>query len=474
MRIQLRFAAPSLALLLAGCAVGPTYRRPETSAPAALRGQAAPEGRSLADLGWWRLYDDPALAALVREALDRGYDARIAAARVEEARGLAISARGQLLPSIGYGGNADRGRDALLGNANPAGTGATLSTFDAFLGAAWEPDIWGTYRRLSEAARDQYLGTEEARRGVLLSLVTDVASDYFQLLELDEELAISREAARSFEESLELFQERLSGGIASKLETSTAEAARAQAAARIPEIEREESLLENQLCVLLGRTPGPISRGTPLFGHEPAPEVPAGLPSALLERRPDVRAAEYAAAAANARIGVAVGNFLPRISLSAFFGGVSDRLQTITNHQSELWSAGANLTGPLFQGGILKGQYLQAKAEWEAARLQYQQAALNAFADAASALVTRQKLAQVRAEQEKEVRAYREAVAVARDRYRAGEASYYELLQVQQELFPAESALALTRRDELVSIVQLYKALGGGWNLKDPAAWQGP
>lgn len=472
--MRLRHAPIALAALLGGCAVGPAYHRPETAAPAAFRGQTVSEARSLADVGWWRLYDDPTLASLVREALTNGDDARIAAARVEEARGLAVAARGELWPTLGYSANADRGRNALLGQANPSGVGATLDTFDGFLSAAWQPDIWGRIRRLDEAARDQYLGTQEAQRGVLLSLVGDVASDYFQLLELNEELAISREASDSFGQSLALFEERLHGGIASMLETSTAQAAQAQAAAQIPELEREITLLENQLSVLLGRPPGPIELRGRLFDHAPAPDVPAGLPSQLLERRPDVLAAEYAAKAANADVGVAIGNFLPSIGLSALLGGVSQQLQDVTTHRAALWSAGAQVTGPLFQGGALHGEYVEAKAAWEAAKLQYEETALDAFADAASALATRQRLAEVLAEQEKEVGAYREAVTVALERYKAGEASYYELLQVQQELFPAESALARTRRDELISVVQLYEALGGGWNLKNPSDWLGP
>jgi multidrug efflux system outer membrane protein len=304
--------------------------------------------------------------------------------------------------------------------------------------------------------------------------VAEVAADYFQLLELDEELAISRDAAKSFGESLQLFNRRLQGGIASKLETSSAQASQAAAAARIPDLERQVALLENSLSVLLGRSPATVARGAPLSGRAAAPDVPAGLPSALLERRPDVRQAEYLAEAANAQIGVTIGSFLPRIGLSSIFGGVSETLQGVTSGKGELWSVGAQATGPIFQAGALRGEYQQAKAAWEEAKLEYQQAALSAFADAADALVTRQKLGEVRAQLEIEVRSYQEAVAVAVRRYKAGQTGYFELLQTQQELYPAESALAQTRRDELISVVQLYKALGGGWNLKAPADWLGP
>jgi len=451
--------------LLAGCAVGPTYRRPTIDAPATFRGQAAPDTASLADADWWDLYHDPVLAALIRGSFEHGFDARIAAARVEQSRAIAMQAHGSLFPALGYVGDAFRGRNSLLGNPDPAAGGATANTFAPFLSAAWEPDIWGRLRRLDEVARNHYLETEEGRRGVLLSLVAEVAGDYFQLLEEDDELAIAREATASFGQSLRLFNQRLAGGVASRLETASAEAAEAAEAAQIPKLEQAIALTENQISVLLGQNPGPIARGTALAVHAATPNPPAGIPSALLERRPDVRQAEYAAKAANAQIGATIGTFLPRFGLSAALGGASENLQNVFLSKDRLWSIGAQVTGPVFQPYTLRGEYLQAKAAWELAKLQYEQTALSAFADVSNALVTRQKLGKVRVQQERAVRAYRDAVKVAFQRYRAGEAGYYELLQVQQELYPSEVALAQTRRDELISIVQLYKALGGGWNL---------
>ncbi|HEX3730815.1 MAG TPA: efflux transporter outer membrane subunit [Opitutaceae bacterium] len=461
------------ALFLGGCAVGPSYHRPDPGAPAVTRGQAAPESASLADLGWWDLYHDPALDTLVRASLTGGFDARIAAARVQQARALALEARGQLFPGIGYAGNADRGRNTILGNPSPAGTGTTGNGFDGYLAATWEFDLWGRVRRLDEAARDQYLATGQAQRGVWLSLVTETASDYFDLRELDEELAVTRDASNAFGESLRLFDQRLRGGIASRLETASAQAAQAAEAAQVPLVERAIAVQENALSVLLGRNPGPIDRGAALSAPAAPPQIPAGLPSDLLERRPDVKAAEYAAMATNAQIGATIGGFLPRIGLSAIFGGVSPRLQDLTSRKAEVWNVGASVTGPLFQAGTLHGEYLQAKAAWELAKLQYEQTALGAFADVADALVTREKLEQSRLEQEREVAAYQEAVKVATERYKAGEAGYFELLQAQEQLYPAEITLARTRRDELVSVIDLYKALGGGWNLKDAAAWSG-
>jgi multidrug efflux system outer membrane protein len=465
--------ALAAALLLAGCAVGPDFKQPKVEAPQAFRDQAPSGDRSLADLAWWDVYRDPRLNELIRAALSEGYDARIAAARVEEARAIAAQVHGQRFPSVGYQGAADRGRDQLLGSPNPLGGGVTSNASDGYLSAAWELDLWGRVRRLDEAARYQYLATEQARRGVLLSLVGDVATAYFELLELDEERAIASQAVESFGESLGLFNRQLEGGVASRLETASAEAARATSASRIPEIERQIAIKENQISVLIGRNPGPIVRGARLADLPSPPDVPAGLPSALLERRPDVLEAEYAAHSANAGIGVTVGGFLPRIGLSAVFGVASPSLNALTSRNASLWAVGANASGPLFQGGGLRGQYQQAKEAWEAAKLQYQQAALNAFGDVADALVTRQKLAEVRAEQEKAVISYQEAVTLSRKRYTAGRANYFEVLQAQQMLFPAEASLAQTRRDQYATTVQLYKALGGGWNLKD-ADWSGP
>jgi multidrug efflux system outer membrane protein len=461
-------------LLFGGCAVGPNYHRPAVETPATFRADAAPNEHSLADLAWWEVYRDDQLKELIRLALVDGFDARIAAARVEQSRAIAAETHGQRFPGIGYAANADRGRNAQLGNAYTQGNGATANGFDGYLAVAWELDLWGRVRRLDEAARAQYLASEEARRGVLLSLVSEVATAYFELLELDEELAIAHRAAESFDGSLKLFKQRLEGGIASRLETSSAEAATATNAAKVPALEQQIAIKENQISVLIGRGPGPIIRGMSLADETAPPVIPAGLPSALLERRPDIRQAEAAARAANAGIGVTVGGFLPRIGLSAILGAVSPQLDDITSRKAGLWSVGAQATGPLFQGGGLRGQYEGAKAAWEEAKLRYQQTALNAFAEVADALVTRQKLAEVRVQQERAVRAYEDAVKASMQRYASGNAGYYEVLQAQQQLFPAEAALAQTRRDELTAVIQLYKALGGGWNLADATAWAGP
>lgn len=475
-RVRLRCAVALLlsAGLLGGCAVGPAYHRPEASAPAAFRDQAAAGDHSFADLAWWDVYHDERLKELIRIALTDGYDARVAATRVAQARAIAAQVHGQRFPALGYDAAADRGRNVLLGNPYTQGNGTTADGFDGYLAATWELDLWGRVRRLDEQARANYLASDFARRGVLLSLVSQVATAYFELRELDDELGVEQRAVQSFSDTLKLFNRRLEGGVVSRLETSSAEAALATNAARIPDLERQIALKENQISILIGRPPGPIARGAPLEDQDFAPDVPAGLPSALLERRPDIRQAEEQARAANAGIGVTVGGFLPRIGLSALLGAVSPSLDQITSRTAGLWSIGAQASGPLFQAGGLRGQYDQARAAWEQAKLQYQQTALNAFAEVADALVTRQKLAAVREQQARAVAAYREAVRISAERYTAGRAAYYEVLQAQQQLFPAESALAQTQRDQLSAVVQLYKALGGGWNLKDAAAWGGP
>jgi multidrug efflux system outer membrane protein len=470
---MLRSRVPVLgAFLLAGCAVGPDYRQPATSAPDEFRGQSEAGASSLADLAWWDVYKDPRLGELIRAGLTSGFDVRIAAARVEESRAIAAEVHGQLFPAVGYEANADRGRNALLGNPYTQGGGTTGNGFDGYLAAAWEFDVWGRVRRLDEAARAQYLSTEEGRRGVILSLVSDVATSYYDLLELDDELAIAHRATDAFGESLKLFNRQLEGGVVSRLDTESAEAAMATSAARIPDLERQIAVKENQISVLVGRVPGAIPRGAVLADEAQPPAVPAGIPSALLERRPDVREAEYAAKAANANIGATIGGFLPKIGLSAILGGVSTQLSTLTSRGAGLWSIGADASGPLFQGGSLRGQYDQAKQAWEVAKLQYQQTALGAFADVADALVARERLAEERVQLERAVHAYEEAVKLSTERYRAGKASYFEVIQAQLLLYPAEVSLAQTRRDQFTNIVQLYRALGGGWNVKD-ADWAG-
>ncbi len=450
------------AVLLAGCAVGPNYKRPQVNSPAIFRGDTAPINNSFADLSWWQVYQDNILQGLIREAFTNNYDLRIAIARVGQARALAMQARSHFVPSVDYNGTVSRGRNDLFGSSFP-NNGVTASSAVATLNAFLEVDLWGRVRRLNESARAQLLASEEARTGVRLSLLSDVATYYMQLLELDQELEIAVHTTNSFGESLKIFTQRVNGGTATDLEASRAEAALADATAAIPAIKNQISIAENELCVLLGRNPGPISRGGALLIGLP-PEVPAGLPSALLERRPDVRQTEQLLRSANAQIGESVAEFFPKIGLTAFLGKISPELSAFTLGGANAWGIAAEGTGPLFEGGRLVGQYRQAKAARDEARLRFQQTALTALRDVSDALVLRDRLGEIREQQTREVTALERAVKVSTERYLAGKASYYEVLEAQQQLFPAQLNLARTQRDQQLAIVALYKALGGGWN----------
>ena len=453
-------------LLLAGCAIGPNYKQPDAHAPEAFRGETSTQTNSLGDLPWWQLYQDTNLQALIRTALTNNYDLRVAIARVEESRALLAQARSQFYPQVTYGGSSGYGRNTLSGGPYYGNTG--IGRGSDFAGdVSWEIDFWGRIRRLSEAARAQYLATDEARRNVQITLISTVAQSYFQLLALDKEMAIARDSTNSFGQSLKLFNDRLHGGVSTKLETSAAEAALASAAATIPDLRRQMVIQENQIRVVLGFNPGGVARPEGALTNTSLPEVPAGFPSDLLERRPDIRQSAQLVRAANAQIGVAQANFFPKISLTGFFGEVSPALTAFSGGTLGAWSAAGNIAGPLFEGGLLKGQLHQARAAWDEARFEYQSTVLNAFQEVSDSLISEQELARERVEQSRAVTAYQEAVQVANQRYMGGEANYYELLQEQQLLFPAENALTQTVLNQLLASVELYKALGGGWNIPD-------
>lgn len=321
--------------VLAGCAVGPNYKRPAVNSPPEFRGGDQAATNVFKELDWWEVYQDPTLQSLIREAITNNYDLRIAMARVEQARAVVMQARSQFVPSVGYNGAVSRGRNELFGSAFPEQpiTSSAVGTLNAF----WEVDLWGRVRRLNESARAELLASEEARRGVRLSLLSDVATAYFQLLELDQELEIASQTTNSFGESLRIFSQRVEGGTASGLQSARAEAALDDAAAALPSIRQRISATENELCVLLGRNPGPIQRPTTLLAQS-MPEIPPGLPSSLLERRPDVRQAEDTLRSDNAQIGVAVANFFPQIGLTALLGKISPELSAFT-------LGGANVPG---------------------------------------------------------------------------------------------------------------------------------
>jgi multidrug efflux system outer membrane protein len=441
--------------------VGPDYRRPELPVSASFRDRPE-DAASIADLPWWEVFRDDALGALIHESLEQNRDLQTAAARVEEARYVAAVVRGELLPQVGYEADAARGKQSLLGAVSP-GSGKGGS-FLAALGVAWEIDLWGRIRRASESARAQMLGTEAVRRGVVLSLVTGVADGYFALLELDLELEIARRTETSFQETLALFTRRFEGGVTSKLDPLRAEAALAQVAATIPDLERRIVAQENALSVLVGRVPGGIPRGASLAEQASPPEVPAGVPSLLLERRPDLVEAEQALVASNAQVGVALAEFFPRIGLTSFYGGTSAELSDLLESGALTWTAAARAAGPLFTWGRTWYGYQASKQFSEQAWLQYQQSVLVALQEVSDALTDREKLVLVRIEQERQVEALRESLRIARSRYVGGYSNYVEVLDAQQQLFPAELALARTQRDELLAVVALYRVLGGGWS----------
>jgi multidrug efflux system outer membrane protein len=448
--------------LLGGCAMGPKYQRPAVDTPTSYRFATDQGTNSLGDLPWWEVFKDATLQELIRTALTNNYDLKKAVARVEQARNMAVAARAPLFPQIGYNGGVGRGKNAAFNNPAALG-GATESTASLTLNAVWEIDLWGRIRRLSEAARAEYLATDEARRGITITLVSDVATAYFQLLDLDQELQIQRAATNAYAGSYRIFYDRLTKGVASKLETDRASAALANAAAGIPQLELDLATTENQLNVLLGRSPGPIARTGSLSQPQLPPEIPAGLPSELLQRRPDVLASEQSLISANANVGASLANFFPQLGLTTFLGKVSPELSAFTGGSASAWNVGATLAGPLFQGGALRAQYRAAKAKFDEAKASYEQTVLTAFQEVSNALITRQKLAEVRTFDEQAVAALTSSVELATQRYLNGKSSYYEVLQAQQELYPTQRAQVQVQASELIAVIQLYKTLGGGW-----------
>ena len=463
-RNRQRLALVLVMPVVAGCALGPRYRRPTVPTPETTRGQhGAAESASLADLPWWAVFDAPGLHALIEEAVRDNHDLVAAAARVELARNQIAVARADMFPQVSYVGQAARQRGTLVRGTT---TAATFNTFLATFNLAWELDVWGRIRRATESARAEYLAAEAARRGVLLTLVSDVAQAYFELLELDRELEVTQSTRITFQDTLDLFRRRYAGGIGNLLEVSRAEAALTQARAGIPDLERQIVSKENQISVLLGRPPAEVARTVQLDEVPLAPEIPVGLPSQLLERRPDVQEAEQGVVAANADVGVALANFFPRLGLTGFYGGQSSELENVVKGTGNIWAVAGTVTGPLFQGGRLLGSYRATSAAWDEAVERYQQAVLQAFAEVSDALVAQQKLRDIRAEREETVKALQTSVALSLQRYNDGIANYFEVLEAEQQLFPAELDLARTERDELVAVVTLYRALGGGWQVE--------
>jgi len=451
---------------LAGCAVGPNYRRPTVSAPTNFRGAAAQQQNSIADLPWWEIFKDDTLKQLVTTALANNYDVAAAAARVEQARQAAKQAQSEYFPQAGYTSVLTRGHNQFVGSPSSNAPGAQ-GFFLGIVTGAWEPDVWGRIRRMNEAARAQYFSTDEARRGVLLSLTSELSQAYFELLGLRLQLEIARESAQSYTTTFNLFTERFQGGLGNALQTSRAAADLATAEARIPELQRLIGIKENQISVLVGQNPGAIQTKAALLDEVVPLDVPAGLPSALLERRPDVRAAAQNVRVANAQVGVVQAAFFPTFGLTTFFGKLSTPLSELSNSNTNAWSYGPRAAGPIFTAGGLTARKKQAVANWEQVTAQYQQTALGAFRDVSDALISRENFEAIRSQLIQSVQANQEAVRLANMRYLEGLSSYVEVLDALQRLYPAQLALAQTEVNRRLVILQLYRALGGGWNLSN-------
>jgi len=452
---------PSISLLMlsAGCAVGPKYQRPEYPVPASHRSEAAlpaaPAAAApmLGDVKWFDLFQDEQLQELIRTALKDNYDVRIAAQRILAAQAFITVEKSGLYPSLNAEFSADQQRGVNRGLSSVFGGGV----------AFWELDIWGKIRRQTEAARAQYLAQEAIQQAVIQSLVTGVASSYFELLELDQELEVAKRSLLSRQGSLRLVQARMKGGIANQLEVDQAMSLVASAAATIADVERRREQAENFLSTLLGRNPGPVERTKTLDGQKLAPEVPAGLPSVLLERRPDIRQAEQLLVAANARVGVAKSLFFPSISLTGSGGYQDFDLRNLTTPEGLVYSYGGSITLPIFNAGKLWANYKASKAQREAAILSYQKSIQEAFRDVADSLVGYQKAREYRAQRELFVTTLRNQLRLANMRYRGGVSSYLEVLDTERQALDAELSYAQAYLSELNSVIYVYKALGGGW-----------
>jgi outer membrane protein, multidrug efflux system len=452
-------------LLLSGCTLGPDYLRPKILIPDNHRGLVdAPAAESLADLPWWELFRDPVLQELTRESLQHNFDLRIAAARVEQARAQIGITRSFLFPQINFSANGSV-EQVSRASEPPQSFGADRTFRNLLLGfgLAWELDIFGRIRRETEASTAVFFATEQAQRGVLITLVADVAQSYFTLRQLDLELEISRRTLNVNDETLEFYRRRLTGGVSNRLEVDQAIANRSRTAATIPELERQIAVQENQINLLLGRNPGPIPRGTVLTEQYYPPSIPAGLPSALLERRPDVKGAEDLLVAANADIGAAKALFFPSFSLTSTLGSATRDLSNIADRRAAIWSVAGGVLQPVFQGWRIFYNYEDSKFRFEQAVAEYQRAAQNGFREVADALVSVEKLKDVRAELEASVEALTNAARLSRLRYDTGLANYLEILIADQQLFDQELLLARARGAQLNAVVQLYRTLGGGW-----------
>ena len=467
-----------LMLITCGCAVGPNYHRPKVDVPGAYRGAPAqtqpstsqqapqqasqPSEPSFGDQKWWDVFQDPQLQELIRTALQNNYDVRIAATRILEAQSQLGITRADQLPTIDAGAAAVNERVPKQKIAAPFPYETSANSVDAAM--VWELDFWGKYRRATEAARANLLATEWAQRAVTNTLVSNVAASYFQLRALDLQLEISRRTLASRQESLQLTRALSDGGVGTLLDVRQAEQLVSVAAEEIPDFERRIQQQENFISTLLGNNPGPIARGMKLTEQPHLPEVPAGIPSRLLERRPDIRAAEAELMAANAQIGVAKAAYFPQITLTANSGFQSSALTSLFTGPAGFWNFGGGLTQPIFAGGRIKSGVRLSEAREKELVLTYQQTIQQAFRGVSDSLIGYQKNREFREHQQELVLAAQDAARLSELRYRGGATNYLEVLTNETNAFNAELGLAQAQLNELVSLVEIYRNLGGGWD----------
>jgi len=480
MRCRRVCAVLASAALSTGCTVGPNYQRPDVKMTDSFRGQVKPaDAKSFADLPWWEVFQDEALKGLIIEALQNNYDLQIAVSRVEQARAQAGIAKAQVWPILGLGAGAGYGRGGFIpGLISPLGANVgggvppLNSQFNVAVAVQWDIDLWGKLRRGSEAAVAQFLASHEGQKGVVISLIADVAEAYVTLRLLDAQLDIAHATAKNYEKTLELYTARLEGGTGSRLEVATGQAQVSDALATAADLQRQITDLENQICFLLGKPPGPVPRGKMLTELSIPPEIPAGLPSSLLERRPDIARAEQDLIAANARVGVAQANFYPQLTLTGTLGLATTNLTQLFTGPAFQWNAGGFLTwlAPLLQGAQLKSQYDAAWASWLEYVAAYQRSVVDGLREVATALNDVAQLKPVLEQRSQQVKSLEDAVSLAIDRYEGGVSSYLEVTTNQNNLFPAQLTLANVQAQRYIALITLYRALGGGWQVPQAQA----
>ena len=460
--MKTHFIAALLAAGLAGCTVGPNYVRPTVDTPPAWRIDYA-KAADVANTRWWEQFGDPVLDELIDTALRNNRDLLVAAARVDQFIGGLTATGSQLYPQIGYGGDATRARASAVGQPPlPPGANPYFSLYSVSLGAAWQTDLFGRVRRQTEAAQAQVYGSEQGRRGVVLTLVAGVATSYIVLRSLDRQLEIAQLTANNLGESLRIFELRFKRGLIAKTELTQVRSQVQQALAAIPGFERAIAVQENQISILLGRNPGPIRRGKTIDALA-APEIPGDLPATLLLRRPDILQAEFNLVAANANIGATRALYYPNLSIQAALASTSTVFSSLLTGPAAAGLIGASLTGPIFTFGGIEGQVASAEASERQAVAFYQQAVLNAFRETDDALVGSQKRLEEFTVQRERVIALREFARLAKLRFDKGVSGYLEVLVAENELFAAEIASVSLQASSYAQLVSVYQAMGGGW-----------